>query len=573
MAEYVEQRMEEMINEVEQMERVNLLAGDEVKELLRKRKQFEYKLQKRSKSKDDFLEYIQYESNLLRLLAMRRESTGYKHKQGEIEGSIRTRINKLFKIMEHRNQSDVAIWLSHIQFLRSVGWDEAVSRMYLRMLQVHSDKPGLWVEAASWEFETCGNAENARKILLRGLRFLPGSWILQREYVKMELLYVEQLRKRKEILETKKKAESDDEPDSDNEKAEEVDDKVLDCSIVKLVALNAVESVNDPKFVVSLIATIRRFQFAEHVVVELFDCLEKKFASSPITWDTLAREKLKEGIIPCVEKYFEGLEKEESKDLFQMAFTTLIDLPSLFPKSMVRITKNIFKLLSHGREHNLLSVENYKFWLQLLDEDFQKTELLSQALEQFPDSVDLWSEQLKFTRKSKGSKAVMKPFGEALEAVQADNKSCVKIWEVVLRLLDSEAGWELMNGEASLLDSNNPALRLLHLDRASYRGVVSAREVYNSYKDQPPFIAALHWRMVEVERAEARADLGQLRLVLTSLCDYQGLEEPRAWLEAAKLETEAGKPLEAAKILARGEARLKPELRDKFAILREEANI
>ena len=121
----MEQRMEEMINEVEQMERVNLLAGDEVKELLRKRKQFEYKLQKRSKSKDDFLEYIQYESNLLRLLAMRRESTGYKHKQGEIEGSIRTRINKLFKIMEHRNQSDVAIWLSHIQFLRSVGWAKA----------------------------------------------------------------------------------------------------------------------------------------------------------------------------------------------------------------------------------------------------------------------------------------------------------------------------------------------------------------------------------------------------------------------------------------------------------------
>ena len=94
MVEYVEERMEEMINEVEQIERVNLLlTGDEVKELLRKRKQFEYKLQKRSKSKDDFLEYIQYESNLLRLLTMRRESTGYNHKQAEIEGSIKTRIN------------------------------------------------------------------------------------------------------------------------------------------------------------------------------------------------------------------------------------------------------------------------------------------------------------------------------------------------------------------------------------------------------------------------------------------------------------------------------------------------
>ena len=82
MVEYVEERMEEMINEVEQIERVNLLlTGDEVKELLRKRKQFEYKLQKRSKSKDDFLEYIQYESNLLRLITMRRESIGYNNRR------------------------------------------------------------------------------------------------------------------------------------------------------------------------------------------------------------------------------------------------------------------------------------------------------------------------------------------------------------------------------------------------------------------------------------------------------------------------------------------------------------
>ena len=140
-------------------------------------------------------------------------------------------------------------------------------------------------------------------------------------------------------------------------------------------------------------------------------------------------------------------------------------------------------------------------------------------------------------------------------------------------MTDSESGWELMNAEAGLLNRNNPSLRLLHLDRASYRGVASAREVYTAYKDQPPFNAALHWRMADLERAEAKVDLGQLRLVLTSLCDFHGQEEPRAWMEAAKLETEAGKPLEAAKIIARGEARLKPELRDKFAILREAADI
>ena len=136
MAEYVEQRMEEMLGEVEQMERVNLLEPKEVKELIKKRKHFEYKIQKKTKEKGDFLGYIQYETNLLSLLAMRRESTGYEHKKSEIEGAIRVRINKLFKILEHRFQSDVSVWLSHIHFLKSSGWEASVSRIYLRMLQV-----------------------------------------------------------------------------------------------------------------------------------------------------------------------------------------------------------------------------------------------------------------------------------------------------------------------------------------------------------------------------------------------------------------------------------------------------
>ena len=38
--------------------------------------------------------------------------------------------------------------------------------------QVHNDKPSLWIEAAKWEFENEGSAENARKILLRGLRLV-----------------------------------------------------------------------------------------------------------------------------------------------------------------------------------------------------------------------------------------------------------------------------------------------------------------------------------------------------------------------------------------------------------------
>eukprot|EP00092_Neocalanus_flemingeri_P021500 GFUD01023314.1.p1 GENE.GFUD01023314.1~~GFUD01023314.1.p1 ORF type:complete len:567 (+),score=246.89 GFUD01023314.1:58-1758(+) len=566
MAEYVEQRMEEMLGEVEQMERVNLLESREVKELLKKRKHFEYKIQKRTKTKEDFLSYIQYEVNLLSLLDIRRENTGYHHKKAEIEGGIRTRVNKLYKILEHRFQSDVNIWLSHIQFLKSVKWDSSVSRIYLRLLQVHSDKPRLWVAAAKWEFEHVGNPDNGRQIMLRGLRFLPTSWVLHREYLKLELLYVEQLRKRGEVLGVEKTKE-------------ELEDSVLDCAIVRLVAKAAVEAINSPKFVVSLIATVRIFPFALTVSQELMETLEEKFPTSPVTWDTLAREELGEegkGIRGCVEKYYEGLEVCKSKEMFEMAFSTLSDLTEIFPNSLVRIVKNIIKLLNYGKDNDLLEVKHFKFWLELQDYETQKkemSELVKHSLTQFPTSVDLWIEQLVLTLKKSGAKAASTSFSRSLAAVGSSSSDSCRLWQVMLSISSPETGWQLLSGPGSPLDRNNPQLRLLHMEQAGYRGIDTAREVYVSYKDLPPYSKDLHYKMVEMEKEQEVVSIPHQRQVLTLLCDQFGSQDIACWLEAAKLEVETGHPLQGAQVLARGEGKVGQDMREKFAVLREQMGL
>jgi len=568
MAEYVEQRMEEMLGEVEQMERVNLLDSREVKELLKKRKHFEYKIQKRTKSKEDFMSYIQYEVNLLSLLDIRRENTGYGHKKAEIEGGVKTRINKLYKILEHRFQSDVNIWLSHIQFLKTIKWDSSVSRIYLRVLQVHNDKPGLWVAAAKWEFEQVGNPDNGRQIMLRGLRFLPTSWVLHREYLKLELLYVEQLRKRGEVLGVEKTKE-------------ELEDSVLDCAIVKLVAKAAVEAVNSPKFVVSLIATARLFPFALDISKELLVTLQEKFPTSPVTWDTLAREELGEkgsGVRGCVEKYFEGMNVCKSKEMFEMAFSTLTELADIFPNSIVRIVKNIVKLLQYGKEHDLLAVNHFKFWLQLQNCETQKKEmmeLVKHSLTQYPSSVDLWTEKLLLTMKASGPKATASSFSIGLKAVGNNNSDSLALWKVMLSCSSPEVGWQLLSAPEGPLNTSNVLLRLLHLEQAGYRGIKSAREVYTKYKDLPPYSKELHYKMVEMEREqeETLSSIPQQRQVLTLLCDQFGSEDILCWLAAAKLEVETGHPLEGAKVLARGEARVGEGMREKFAVLREQMGI
>jgi len=563
MAEYVEQRMEEMLGEVEQMERVNLLENREVKELLKKRKHFEYKIQKRTKTKEDFLSYIQYELNLLSLLEIRRESTGYQHKKAEIEGGIKTRINKLYKILEHRFQSDVNIWLSHIQFLKTIKWDSSVSRIYLRLLQVHSDKPRLWVAAAKWEFEHVGNPDNGRQIMLRGLRFLPSSWVLHREYVKLELLYVEQLRKRSEVLGVEKQKD-------------EIKDTVLDCAIVKLVVKAAVDAVDSAKFVVSLIATVRLFPFAMDISKELLEMLKEKFHSSPVTWDTLARDELGEqgaGIRGCMEKYYEGLDVCKSTELFDMAFSTLTDLVEIYPKSVNRIVKSLVKLLEYGRKEDLLEVKHMKFWLDLHDSESDKKVmmvLIKEFLTKYPSSVDLWIEQLVLSIKTGGPKSGSSCFCRGLSAIKGSSSDSCRFWQVMLAASSPQTGWELLSGPDSPLDTSNTQLRLLHLEQGGYRGIATSRDVYVKYKDLPPFCKDLHYKMLEMEREEEVVSISHQRQILTLLCNQFGSQDIYCWLEAAKLEIDNGHPIEGAKLLARGEGSVGQEMKEKFAVLREQ---
>ena len=50
MAEHVEENLEDMLTELEQMQRVGLLSPEETRLVVKKRKRFEYKLQKQTKS-------------------------------------------------------------------------------------------------------------------------------------------------------------------------------------------------------------------------------------------------------------------------------------------------------------------------------------------------------------------------------------------------------------------------------------------------------------------------------------------------------------------------------------------
>lgn len=131
-------------------------------------------------------------------------------------------VRRQFQIFERalkKFKSDVGLWIQYIQTAKREGARALVGRITARhafpqivlpfansrnsrssrALQLHPNVPSLYVLAASHELDHLSPAA-ARTLLQRGLRLNVDSVELWREYVKMELGFVESIRRRWEVL-------------------------------------------------------------------------------------------------------------------------------------------------------------------------------------------------------------------------------------------------------------------------------------------------------------------------------------------------------------------------------------
>ncbi|KAK2154426.1 hypothetical protein LSH36_269g09026 [Paralvinella palmiformis] len=261
MAEVVQHRIEEMLPELEQMKRIELFTDKETRVILKKRKAYEYKLRRKTKQKEDFLQYIQYEMNVLSLVKRRRQKTGFQFKKVEIDVAIINRIHNLFR--------------------KEKG---PVGNLYIKMLQIHNRKPELWVLAAKWELEENLSMENARMLLQRGLRYNSKSEHLWQEYFRMELLNADKLRKRRQVLGLA--ALSKEEAD--------ISEEVLNGKVAVVVFIKAVDTLPEKvEFCLSFLPICRLFDFAQVIEEEIFSYLQITYPASELTWEAVALRSLK----------------------------------------------------------------------------------------------------------------------------------------------------------------------------------------------------------------------------------------------------------------------------------------
>uniref|UniRef100_A0A6N2KX00 U3 small nucleolar RNA-associated protein 6 N-terminal domain-containing protein n=1 Tax=Salix viminalis TaxID=40686 RepID=A0A6N2KX00_SALVM len=176
-----------MIDELDDLERKGIFTRLEIAEIVKQRRKFEYRLKRPSPLKQDFLAYIDYETQLDSLRRLRKKSMARElEKQGDKRRRNKkslsdfagiSRIVDIYRIAVTRFKGDLELWF-----------------------RFHPKVPGVWIYAAAWEFDHDLNVSAARALMQNGLRVCPHSEDLWVEYLRMELTYLNKLKERKAAL-------------------------------------------------------------------------------------------------------------------------------------------------------------------------------------------------------------------------------------------------------------------------------------------------------------------------------------------------------------------------------------
>ena len=199
MADAVQALLEEMVVELQGFVEHGVLTTAEVRALVKKRTDFEYRLRRRAADKRDFERYIEYEMTFERLLKARRERLGTKQGKGTGKFSCVRHIHFIFDRAVKKFKGDVGLWLEWINYAKSESSSKVLSKVFARALQMHPRNDKLWVHAAAYEWDM-GNVTAARTLLQRGIRLNSSSEELWREYFRMEALFTARLAERRRVL-------------------------------------------------------------------------------------------------------------------------------------------------------------------------------------------------------------------------------------------------------------------------------------------------------------------------------------------------------------------------------------
>ncbi|XP_066960577.1 U3 small nucleolar RNA-associated protein 6 homolog [Macrobrachium rosenbergii] len=622
MAELVERNIQATVAEVEEMERIGLLTKKEIRAMIEKRREYEYRLIRTTKSKADYINSINYEKKLLDLLKIRRKKMRMHEKFKEIEGVINLRVMKRCRFMTRYWQGHHDTWALRINFARAIGWNSEASIAYAEQINYHGHLESVYVEWAKFEVEERNNFDGARKILLsKAPLYHPKSHLIKRELFRLELLYVESLKKKQ----TEGKAIT--------EVIEENREKVLQCEIPRAVYREAIKMLPDQRLYLDLYQVADKFPFAHDLREEIYKDLVKDFPNSESVWKLKAQrvvmgiesdDSAKEGVDSAkegVDSAKEGVDCEKSEETededdsdsddseiesFMKSPVIAVDklkvaisiydraLDAVGPSFLATYIEELMLMLRDGWNTQIMEIVvqklfelfesnkklllplHYVIWVQLLQRQTSSSSLTDQvlkdAVETHPGSSPLCVEYLKallLRELPHGIKAIpkekdIKKFKHI--AKSAKGAYAVKIWEEFINSVVDIKTKVRQYIEACEVNDDIVAreMRIKYLDWLNnHKAIRKVRSVFEHYRKRPPMSGRLYALMIKGELTKKCADLSYARGAFEEASRFLGKTHPDFWLSYIYFEKFAS-GMNVGALYTRAERELVPKEAEKF---------
>uniref|UniRef100_A0A6M2ERM1 U3 small nucleolar RNA-associated protein 6 homolog n=1 Tax=Populus davidiana TaxID=266767 RepID=A0A6M2ERM1_9ROSI len=317
MADTVQYKLERMVDELDDLERKGIFTRQEIAEIVKQRRKFEYRLKRPSPLKQDFLAYIDYETQLDSLRRLRKNSVA---RELEKQGDKRRRRNKksvsdfagisriveIYRISVMRFKGDLELWFRYLEFCKDKK-NGRMKKVLAQLIRFHPKVPGVWIYAAAWEFDHNLNVSAARALMQNGLRVCPHSEDLWVEYLRMELTYLNKLRERKVALGEEKEnvvhdydmlLDEERRNDDGSNAGTEVSEMKVDLfqekglSILQTIYTGAVEALPSSFGLRKRLLEILEatdLTHSEEMHKEMLSDMKRDFSREPEYWDWLAR--------------------------------------------------------------------------------------------------------------------------------------------------------------------------------------------------------------------------------------------------------------------------------------------
>ena len=232
--------------------------------------------------------------------------------KGEVQPSISSfslqrRALNIFERATTKFKGDVGLWIQYSQVAKSQKAKKLIGRVLTDALLHHPTNPTLYVLLSNHQLNDLLSPLSARALLQRGLRLLPNCLALWTEYAKMELVFIERLRRRWAVLGVAGQASEGADEGMESEEGRQV---IMAGGIFKLVwegakaALEANAAVHQAFIdLVRAFPTPLRASLLDDV---LYPSLRASLPDKASTWSLLAQKALVDRPYPLPEGVEEG---------------------------------------------------------------------------------------------------------------------------------------------------------------------------------------------------------------------------------------------------------------------------